>query len=215
MSRKHDTHRSVNALMEDLERTAHGIAEKTVEPAATDAWIAEMYPSIHRAAWAITGNPTAADDLAQETFVVAIEQWERFSGRSKRSTWLHGILIRLSRKHFRASARLQRRLQNWGRRRRTETEASDPARQLAEVEWRQSIWSEIAKLPRPQAEAITLRFHSEWSYEQIAESLGCAVGTAKTRVHQGLKRLRQSNALHDEPLDVTNAPEITAPGKIQ
>lgn len=186
---------------------------------ATDEWVAEMYPSIHRAAWAITGNPSTADDLAQETFVVAIEQWNRFDGRSKRSTWLQGILIRLSRKHFRARARLHRRLQTWGRRKKPDAETIDPASKLAEVEWKQSIWSEIAKLPRPQAEALTLRFHSELPYEQIAETLNCAVGTAKTRVHQGLKRLRHSNklrdTLEDKFIDAQDASNLPSSGTLQ
>lgn len=174
----------------------------------TDQWVQEMYPAVHRAAWAITGDASAADDLAQQTFIVALERWDTFDGRSKRSTWVHGILVRLSRKHFRTLARLRRRMEKWVGQRQphdTEREASDG---LAESQWRESIWSEVAKLPRPQAEAITLRFGSELSYEEIAATTQCAVGTAKSRVHQGLKRLQKSKALHDAleltPIDQTN-----------
>ena len=59
------------------------------------AWIETHYPPIHRAAWWMTGNLIEADDLAQQTFVVALDRWHTFDGRSEPSTWLFGILLRL------------------------------------------------------------------------------------------------------------------------
>lgn len=105
---------------------------------------------------------------------------------------MHGILIRLTRKHFRSLARLRRRIQQYVGNSKHPALHADAADMLAENEWRQSVWSEVAMLPRRQAEAITLRFGQQLTYEEVAEAAGCAVGTAKSRVHQGLKRLRQS-----------------------
>ena len=47
-----------------------------------------------------TGDAWAAEDLAQETFVVAIDKWDRFDNRSARSTWLYGILVQLRRRRW-------------------------------------------------------------------------------------------------------------------
>ena len=105
---------------------------------------------------------------------------------------MHGILIRLARKHFRTLTRLRRRIQRYVKESEKHESVNDHADQIAETEWQQSIWSEVAKLPRPQAETIVLRFGQQLTYDEIAQAVGCAVGTAKSRVHQGLQRLRQS-----------------------
>lgn len=162
-----------------------------------DAWITAVYPSLHRAAWKMTGDPIAAEDLAQETLIAAFKAWDSFDGRSSRSTWMHGILIRLTRKHFRYSSRLRRHLQRYAGMSLQRETASDSPDALATAEWKQSIWSKVAKLPRHQAEAITLHYDQQLTYEEIAQAVGCAVGTAKSRVHQGLKRLRQSADLSE------------------
>ena len=139
----------------------------------------------------MTGDASAAEDLAQETLIVAMKKWNTFDGQSSRMTWLHGILIRLTRKHFRTIARVRRRIECYvGIRSQTDAQ-QDHAQQIAEQEWHSSVWAEVQKLPRRQAEAITLRFGQQMSYDAAAEALGCATGTVKSRVHLGLKRLRE------------------------
>lgn len=166
-----------------------------------DEFVAKVFPSLHRAAWRMTGDASAAEDLAQETLIVAMRTWNTFQGRSSRSTWLHGILIQLTRKHFRSLARFRRRIERYvGLSGKTETQP-DSAEAVASEEWRQSIWSQVQTLPRHQAEAITLRYGQQLTYDEIAAAVGCAVGTAKSRVHEGIKRLRQMNHDIDETLN--------------
>ena len=159
-----------------------------------DARIREFYPRIHRAAWLMTGDAWEAEDLAQETFVVALDRWKTFEGRSSESTWLYGILMRLQQRRRRSLARMRRRLMQYvergGGEQRTISQTEDPSTMLAQSQWRESVWADVARLPAPQQTALTLRFAEEMSYEQIAETIGCAAGTAKSRVHHGLKRLR-------------------------
>ncbi len=154
-----------------------------------DQWVAENYSRIHRAAWLMTGDRWEAEDLAQEAFVIAIDRWDRFDGRSSRATWLFGILLRLSRRRARTLARLRRRIQEYVSRNPPE-QTRDPKAEFAYQQWRESLWASVARLPEPQRDAVLLRFAEGMTYEQIAETVGCAVGTAKTRVHHGLKRLR-------------------------
>jgi RNA polymerase sigma-70 factor (ECF subfamily) len=47
----------------------------------------------------------------------------------------------------------------------------------------------LARLPLDQRTVIVLRFHLDWPIDAIAESLGCAPGTVKSRLHRGLQRL--------------------------
>ncbi len=171
-----------------------------------DPWIGALYPRIYRAAWMMTGDPWAAEDLAQDTFVVAIDKWDRFDGRSSRSTWLYGILVRLRQRRDRTLARMRRRLQAYADR-NPPKEILDPEVQLAASEWRESVWADVATLPAAQRDAIVLRYVEEFSYEEIAAAMNCAVGTAKTRVHHGLKRLKENGA-HQHALTqpATNTP---------
>lgn len=159
-----------------------------------DEWIREHYSRIHRAAWLMTGDAWSAEDLAQETFIVALDQWQKFEGRSSETTWLYGILLRLDKRRRRTLGRMRRRWKQYIERGEHlelgATNELDPQTQLAQQQWRDSIWAEVAELPNAQREAVTLKFAEEMNYQQIAETLGCAVGTAKTRVHHGLKRLK-------------------------
>ena len=168
------------------------------ESGPDDAWISEHYDRIHRAAWLMTGDPCAAEDLAQEVFVVAIDRWDRFGGRSSAATWLYGILIRLARRRTRSLMRFRHRLQQYVARHQP-SPSSDPKFEHARQQWRDSIWRDVAKLPNHQRDAVLLRFAEGMSYEQIARAVGCAKGTAKTRVHHGLKKLR--SRLPNRPIE--------------
>lgn len=192
-------------------RDAPGVDQARSEATSMpdDAWVADNYPRIHRAAWLVTGDRHEAEDLAQETFVVAIDRWNRFDGRSSRATWLFGILIRLNRRRSRSLSRLRRRIQEYIDR-KTLQPNPDPSTELAHQQWRESLWADVATLPPSQRDAVLLRFAEEMTYQQIAETLGCAEGTAKTRVHHGLKRLRQNGphqttALAEHPLQAVTA----------
>ena len=159
-----------------------------------DEWVRAHYARIHRSAWLMTGNATKAEDLAQEVFLVALDRWSRFEGRSSDSTWLYGILIRLHQKQNRTLARLRKRLKSYvDLSAAPERGEPDPSHQMADRQWRQSVWSMVAKLPTEQQQAITLRFAEQMSYQEIAAAMDCRLGTAKTRVHHGLKRLRESS----------------------
>ena len=156
-----------------------------------DQWVSRHYAVIHRAAWYMTGDGWEAEDLAQETFVVAIDQWEGFDRRSSDATWLYGILIRLHQRRKRSFVRMRRRLAGYLDRVRDEPrETTDPKNQLAQEQWRESVWSDVARLPDDQKVAVILRYTEGLTYDEIAKSMGCATGTARTRVHHGLKRLR-------------------------
>lgn len=167
-------------------------------PVPSNDWIGEHYPRIHRAAWVMTGNVWEAEDLAQDTFVVALDRWEKFERRSSESTWLFGILIRLNQRRKRSLMRLRRRLQVHFDRHRHEQESLDPQHLLSQQQWRDSVWAEVAKLPKPQCDAVTLRYAEGLSYDEIAAIVGCPAGTAKTRVHHGIKRLQSNEELQPE-----------------
>jgi RNA polymerase sigma-70 factor (ECF subfamily) len=167
------------------------------------AWIESYYPRIYRAAWLMTGSAAEASDLAQETFVTALDRWDTFDHRSRPETWMFGILLNLNRRRLRSLARLRRRAREYWDRNDHTTE-SDPAQLASQAEWRHSIWAEVAKLPRLQRDAVLLRFAEQMTLAEIAAVVKCPLGTAKTRLSHALIKLQNASGLkqlsHDRPM---------------
>lgn len=156
-------------------------------------WIREHYGRIHRAAWRMTGDAWEAEDLAQETFVVALDKWHRFEGRSSEATWLFGILLRLRQRRRRTLVRMRQRLQRYVQDHFQADSGDDPQTEVIQQQWRESVWADVAELPPPQRDAVTLKFGEGLTYEEIATILGCPSGTVKTRVYHGIRRLKRRN----------------------
>lgn len=153
----------------------------------------EHFARIHRAALMLTGNPWDADDLAQETFLVLARQSDRFAGRSRLYTWLYGILLNLERRERRRRGQRQTKLRVLWEGERPEARAAPPAETPIEAaEWKRSLWSFVARLPDGQRQALVLRFSEQMSYDEIAETLGCPLGTVKSRIFNGLAALREA-----------------------
>lgn len=152
--------------------------------------IASHYPRIRRAALVLSGgNAWDADDLAQETMLQAARGWRRFSGGSRLDTWLFAILLNLHRRRLRSAERGWRVWLGWFARRPAADERPD--RNLQAEEWRESLWSAVAELPEAQKQAVLLRYAEDFSYEAIAEVLGCPIGTVKSRLHHALAALEK------------------------
>lgn len=129
-------------------------------------------------------NASDADDLAQECYLRALRSWERFDGKGTRLAWLFAIARNTQVDWFRKRGREARLLATddgihaW--------ETSEPA--TDEVE---AIWRVVGNLGPEYQEAIHLRFAADLSYAEIAEMLGVPVGTVRSRLHRGLKAVRE------------------------
>jgi RNA polymerase sigma-70 factor (ECF subfamily) len=70
----------------------------------------------------------------------------------------------------------------------------DPAEAAWQAERREAVRSALAGLTPRQREAVDLAFYGDLTHEQVASHLQVPLGTAKTRIRDGLKRLRSSLA---------------------
>lgn len=172
----------------------------------------EYFARIHRAALVLCGDPWNADDLAQETFLVVARQKNKFRGDSQIYTWLYGILLNLERQRRRQRDRRQNRLKVF-RENRTETENAAPeaSAALETQEWKTSLWAQVAELPDGQRQTLVLRFSEQLRYEEIAEILGCPLGTVKSRIYHGLAALRAKLEASDTDLSVPPFPAEEPP----
>ena len=163
-----------------------------MRPLDVEATTREYFPRIHRAALVLCGNPWDADDLAQETFLVLARQGSDFQGRSSIYTWLYGIMLNLERRERRRHGLKRRKLRvlwdNEPSQERSQPGADAP---VEVAEWKKSLWARVALLPDGQRQSLVLRFSEGLRYEEIAEVMGCPLGTVKSRIFHGLAGLRR------------------------
>lgn len=123
------------------------------------------------------------DDLAQD---LAVRALERTAPAANQGAWLERVARNAAIDRWRAETR---RSQLVGVAELPD-HPPDPEAVLLRHERRQMVRRAVAALPPPQRRAALARFHGELSYEQVAERLGTAVPTARTRVYRAIAALR-------------------------
>ena len=138
----------------------------------------------------ILGETMAAEDAAQEAF---LKLWTKASSydpaRGKVSTWLLTIARRVSIDRLRSDAR--RPVPDALDAEETWAEVADPASLGDDARW-QSLRMALMDLPAEQRRVVHLSFYFGLSHSQIAEMLRAPLGTVKTRLRLGMKKLRQA-----------------------
>ncbi len=139
------------------------------------------------------GNEMAAEDLTQETFVAAADARKRFEGRSSDYTWLYGILLNKYRRWLRkkgsSAVSLQRLKEGEGRGPQFETEEPGPVEEALRRENIQQVRDALEELSAEHRAVITLRYVEGMPYQEIAEVVGCPLGTVKSRIHYALEKI--------------------------
>ena len=127
-------------------------------------------------------------DVAQEAFIKAYRALPRFRGDSAFYTWLYRIAINTAKNHLVARSRRPpgsdveiddaEYFEGGAALREIET----PESALFGEELKQVVDRAIAELPDDLRTAVTLREFDGLSYEDIAEIMGCPVGTVRSRI---------------------------------
>jgi RNA polymerase sigma-70 factor (ECF subfamily) len=144
----------------------------------------------------LLGDRDEALDLSQEVFLRVFRTLSSFRGQSALRTWIYRIVINQARnrqrwwrrRHRSSQVSLDDHLQQCG-----ELESSGtvlPDRALASKETAERIWKALDHLPFDQRTALILREIDGLRYEEIAFSLGIAVGTVKSRLTRARQALR-------------------------
>lgn len=142
-------------------------------------------------AYSLTGSWVAAEDIAQEAFVRAYRGWRRGAGYRRPDSWVRTVVANLATSRGRrlaAEARAVARL-----RARPPLPADDDLPEDADA-----FWSAVRSLPRRQAQAVALRYHADLSVDEVAESMGCAPGTAKAHLHGARQALADALGVSEE-----------------
>jgi len=140
-----------------------------------------------RAAFLLCGNETEAQDLVQETLLVAIKSQDRFRGESAVYPWLYGILRNLCYRHFRQSTRLVFEEQRLMEEPAPLNRPSIDDRGFCAANLAQAL----QKLSPEHRETIVLRYYENLKIQEIASQTGVSVGTVKSRLSYAGQLLRK------------------------
>ncbi len=159
--------------------------------------VSEHQRMVFHLALHLLGDHDEALDLSQEVFLNVFLTIGRFRGQSALRTWIYRIVINQARnrqrwwrrRHRAEQVSLEERLENHGEL-PPASELAEPDRILRRKELASRIWNALAGLPFEQRTAIVLREVDGLSYDEIAFSLGVAVGTVKSRLTRAREALR-------------------------
>lgn len=137
----------------------------------------------------LAGSRERAEDYAQEAFVRLYQNADRYQERGLLAPYLFRIATNLVRSDMRRSLRwraLVPMLAGYG-----SGNGASPHRAMLEEEIQKKVGTAIAELPLPFRAPLVLREMEEWSYQEIADALGCSEGTVKSRINRARQRLRR------------------------
>ena len=143
---------------------------------------------VFRLAYLLLGDPGDAEDVAQEAFLRAYRNLERFDLERPLRPWLLSIAANLARNRRRSAGRYWAALQRWYKAR--PAAATGPEEQSLHNLERQDLWRAIRHLDFSDQQVIYLRYFLDMSTMEVAETLQIPEGTVKSRLHRALKRLR-------------------------
>lgn len=140
----------------------------------------ENFKSLRRLAFALIGEATAAEEIAQEAFVRLYASWRRLDRLDHPPTFLRRIVLNLCRSRGRRLATS----------RRVDPLVRGPSSvEQPDVALRLDVWSALESLPPRQRACAVLRYLEDLTEPEIGELLGCSTGTVKSQLHKAREKL--------------------------
>ena len=155
---------------------------------------------LYSAAMRMTRNPADAEDLVQETFAKAYGSFHQFRPGTNLKAWLYRILTNTFINRYRRGG-LERSVldgpdadplaDGWISASTMES-MRDPESQALRPMLEKEIKRILDELPEEFRLAVVLSDVEELSYKEIAEIMGCPIGTVMSRLHRGRKAMQKS-----------------------
>lgn len=164
-----------------------------------DALVSRHHRQAYNIAYRLAGNHADAEDLTQEAFLRAYRFFDRYNREMPFENWLYRIIsnVFIDELRKRPKARgqsLDQPLPNTGSDSEIRLEipdvTGDPAYTMLQTSLDEPLQRALNALPHDFKEAVILADVEGMSYEEIADVMGCSLGTVRSRLHRGRKMLR-------------------------
>lgn len=134
----------------------------------------------------MTGNTAVSDELLSELFVKLVTKIRSYRSGSFES-WLFRIASNIFHDHLRSKQRQKKLLE--ARKKRLKKKSAEP--KLSDTEQIDKLQIQLEKLDEDTRELIMLRFYSQMKLKEMAAERSEPIGTTLSKLHRGLKRLRE------------------------
>jgi RNA polymerase sigma-70 factor, ECF subfamily len=162
-----------------------------------DKIVGENESKIFNAIYSFVGDYDDALDLTQETFIHAFRHLHSFRQESSISTWIYTIAMNVCKKSHNKRKKISLVFTDSIDDPKTNSYAMNQTLQDQSVEENIEIdeeqlfiRQEISSLPKKYKTVIILKYLQDLSYEEIAEIVGCNVGTVKSRLSRAKEKLK-------------------------
>jgi RNA polymerase sigma-70 factor (sigma-E family) len=144
--------------------------------------------ALQRTAWLLTGDRAMAEDLVQTALARTWPHWEQIKRRDDPEVYVRRVMV---------NTWSTWRRRRWRREQIVELvpDSAAPGDVAAEVAVRVAVRSALGMLTDRQRAVIVLRVFDDLSEVQVAQVLGCAVGTVKSAMSRALAKLREDSRL--------------------
>ncbi len=146
-------------------------------------------------AYRLTGNEADARDLTQDAFLRVYKAWRSFRPGTSFLSWIYRIVTNLYRDELRRrKGRYQEEIpednapQEYAGQRPL---AVSPIEDYVERQFSEPLSRALGQLSPDQRQVIVLADIEEYSYQEIAEIMGCSIGTVRSRLHRARGLLRR------------------------
>jgi len=173
--------------------------------AAKEGFQEEALPyldAVYRFALRLSGSPDQAADLVQETFLRAFRSWDQYTRGTKAKSWLfticRNLFLRGRERMLRHDQLIERNMERddtlpdpvnpvWA-----SVDSADPEGAFFDALVDAEILDAIDALPEEYRAVILLSDLEGLAYQEIADVLGIPVGTVKSRLFRGRRRLQEA-----------------------
>jgi RNA polymerase sigma-70 factor (ECF subfamily) len=153
---------------------------RSIRSSTFDDFFDRHFDRTRRLIEVILGDPTLAEDAAQEAFARAFRGWDQVSAMNRPAGWVLTVGLNYARDSFRRERRASLH-------RKRSTSGPDF---YVDAERDMDLVSQVRALPMRQRQAVVLHYLVDLSIEEVAAQMDCALGTVKSTLNAALTKLR-------------------------
>ena len=152
----------------------------------------KYHKKVYRIAYGVVRQREEALDIVQEVFIKLFHSIKNFKGRSHFYTYLYRMVMNTAIDHARKTGKQTiSSLDQEGSFQPSDDLEKGPERILLQKELEERVKLAMDKLPAEQRAALIFRDVEGLSYKEMAEAMGCSIGTVMSRLHYGRKRIQE------------------------
>jgi RNA polymerase sigma-70 factor (ECF subfamily) len=163
----------------------------TIDHGDYERFIAPIRRRIVYSVWRIVRDPDETEDLVQEVLMRILDRIKEIRKHPNPTAYILRMCINHAIDHLRRTRSHRRSLEDLGREMANAPSPDSPADSYSEQELRMLVQAAIGRLPKREAEAMVLLAVEDFSYSDIAESMGCRESTVRVLITKARKRLRK------------------------